>query len=319
MTAGRPMADQAGDGRDRALLGLLTALAREGYRFVTPSNPTISVVRARPGKRWAQDLRDVFGWSLPFREGALADDMMQLMRTAGVLEAAPEGGWRSGLRVSSIDSSLFLHSAFPTSAMDAVFFGPDTYRYVAFLRQALPSNAPRLVVDIGAGSGAGGIVVGLLRPGARIALTDINRRALDLAGVNARAAGVSCACLEGSGLEPIEERPDLVIANPPFIAGRPGHLYQDGGDARGLALSTAWAEQAMRRLRPGGCMLLYTGSAIVGGRDPFQHRLAGLADQHGCRLDYAEMDPDICGDELDRPAYAEVERIAAVGAVVRKP
>jgi hypothetical protein len=33
---------------------------------------------------------------------------------------------------------------------------------------------------------------------------------------------------------------------------------------------------------------------------------------------YEELDPDVFGDELDRPAYAAVERIAAVLVTARR-
>jgi hypothetical protein len=35
-------------------------------------------------------------------------------------------------------------------------------------------------------------------------------------------------------------------------------------------------------------------------------------------MSYAEIDPDIFGEELDSPGYEQVERIAAVGAVIEK-
>jgi hypothetical protein len=33
---------------------------------------------------------------------------------------------------------------------------------------------------------------------------------------------------------------------------------------------------------------------------------------------WRELDPDIFGEELGKPAYDDVERIAAIGAVVEK-
>ena len=39
----------------------------------------------------------------------------------------------------------------------------------------------------------------------------------------------------------------------------------------------------------------------------------------GCTLRYRELDPDIYGEELERSSYADVERIAAVGAVIERP
>ena len=67
--------------------------------------------------------------------------------------------------------------------------------------------------------------------------------------------------------------------------------------------------------RPGP---LYTGSAIVDGTDRLERSCA-----HGrrtlCALRYIELDPDIFGEQLDEPGYEDVERIAAVGAVIERP
>ena len=87
---------------------------------------------------------------------------------------------------------------------------------------------------------------------------------------------------------------------------------------RGAQLSYDWAIAAARRLRAGGRMLLYTGSAIVEGRDGLREALARDLAPLACDLDYAELDPDIFGEELDLPAYRAVERIAAVGAVITR-
>ena len=38
----------------------------------------------------------------------------------------------------------------------------------------------------------------------------------------------------------------------------------------------------------------------------------------GCSLDYRELDPDVFGEELDRPAYRDVDRIAVVAAIAVK-
>jgi len=63
-------------------------------------------------------------------------------------------------------------------------------------------------------------------------------------------------------------------------------------------------------------MLLYTGVAIVGGHDHLRDALERDLPALGCTLRYRELDPDIFGEELEKPAYADVERIAAIGAVV---
>ena len=73
--------------------------------------------------------------------------------------------------------------------------------------------------------------------------------------------------------------------------------------------------ESLSRLREnprGGVLLLYTGAAIVAGNDRF---LASIIDElHAARTeyDYRELDPDVFSDELAKPAYADVERIAAV-------
>ena len=67
---------------------------------------------------------------------------------------------------------------------------------------------------------------------------------------------------------------------------------------------------------PRGRALLYTGSAIVDGRDALRDALADAVADAGVRMDYRELDPDVFGEDLDEPAYAQVERIALVGAVI---
>jgi hypothetical protein len=88
----------------------------------------------------------------------------------------------------------------------------------------------------------------------------------------------------------------------------------------GARLSLDWAVEGARKLAPGGTMLLYTGSPIVAGEDALLTAMADAVDEAGCTLSYQELDPDIFGEELDNAAYAEakVERIAAIGAVIRK-
>ncbi len=303
---------------DAALLALLRTLHEAGYAFVTPTNGACRIVRERGDKARAASLRDVFGWSLPFDEALVGADLLALMQAAGVLERG-EDGWRSAVRVSSLGGTLLLHSAFPTTAADAVFLGPDTYRFVSFLRQRLPLiEVGAQVVDVGAGSGAGGIVTALLRPGVSLTLTDISAKALRLARINAAYAQVPCQTLEGSGLDSVAGPIDLVVANPPFIAGWGGRLYRDGGGLYGGELSAQWTLAAAQRLSPGGAMLLYTGAAIVDGDDVLLRSLTRIARDQGCDLDYEEIDPDISGLDLKRPEYAQVERIAAVGAVLTK-
>jgi methylase of polypeptide subunit release factors len=305
-------------GADEGLLDLLRALAAAQYRFVTVTPETHRRVLEREPGRLAQDLRDVFGWNLPFEGGLLPAPVRDALERSGMAE--DEGPLlRSRVRVASIDDRLFLHSAFPTDSADSVFFGPDSYRYARFLAAELPrlGRVSRLV-DIGAGSGVGAIMAAAIVPGGRFTATDINPLALRLARINARHAGVTLETLEAGGLDAVEGPIDLVIANPPFVADPAGRLYRDGGGMNGAGLSLDWALAAARRIEPGGTILLYTGSAITDGRDALREALAGQLPVLGCSLRYSEIDPDIFGELIAEPGYEEVERVAAVAAVIRK-
>jgi hypothetical protein len=58
---------------------------------------------------------------------------------------------------------------------------------------------------------------------------------------------------------------------------------------------------------------------LDGGRDELREALESLSGEAGCALAYRELDPDVFGEELENPAYADVERIAVVGAVLTRP
>jgi len=304
---------------DAALLALLEGLAEAGYRFVTVTPETHRRKLARLKNPFARDFPDVFGWNLPFDPVLLPSPLRRALAASGEFEREGER-WKSRVRVASLDDRLFLHSAYPTDAPDSVFFGPDSYRFARFLQAELPRlGQVRHAVDVGTGSGVGAIMAAAALPGAKLTATDVNPLALRFARINARHAGVDLETVEASGLDEVEGPIDLVIANPPFVADPAGRLYRDGGDMRGARLSLDWALAAARRIEPGGAMILYTGSAIVAGRDALREALAAALPDLGCTLRYAEIDPDIFGELLDEPGYERVERIAAVGAVIAKP
>jgi len=305
--------------RDAALLALIVALHRHDYRFVTPTPATHARIVARPGRQQAHDLAGIFGWSLPFREAIVPPEILHLLHAADALE--PVGAlWRATLRVSSLHGQLLLHSAYPTEGADSVFFGPDSYRFADLIAAELAGCGDgATIVDIGAGAGAGAIVAGLLCPGARIIMTDVNRKALRFARINARAAGLDAETVESADLAAVAGPIDLALANPPYLMDDANRTYRDGGGALGAEVALDMAEQATDRLSPGGRLILYSGSAIVDGADGLRDRLARMSDAKGMTLRYRELDPDIFGEELDKPAYAQVDRIALVAAVLTRP
>ena len=303
-----------------AALRLLQGLDALGYDFTPVTPETHKRVVARSDKAEARDLRDVFGWSLPFDEALLPADLGAALREAGLIEPAAGGRWKSMVRVSSVAGRLFLHSAFPTDRVDSVFLGPDTVRFADFLTRELERATKPVsrIVDIGAGAGVGGIVAAGLVPEAVVELLDVNERALGFARVNAHHAAIEARTLVSDGVEATAPGFDLAVANPPFIVDEAGRAYRAGGGMHGAEISLQWALAAAEKLAPGGRLLLYTGSAIVGGRDALLEALADALPDRGCTLSYREIDPDIFGEELDKAAYRDVERIAAVGAVVTR-
>ncbi|MET0246246.1 MAG: methyltransferase [Sphingomonas sp.] len=300
---------------------LIAVLKARGYDFAAPTPATHDRVLARAPGRMGRTLTDILGWSLAFEPGSIDAEVEALLDAAGAIEPAGSGV-RSRLRASTLDEDCYLHSAFPTDDRDAVFFGPDSYRFARLIREVLcrhPVAGGARIVDIGTGSGVGGIVAARHAPGASLTLTDVNAQALRLAAANAAGAGLSPALREGSILAGLSHAIDLALANPPYLLDSQGRTYRDGGDLHGAALSIDMAAAVLPRLAPGGRFILYTGSAIVAGADRLGARLHTLAQRAGCGLDYDVIDIDVFGEELARDAYREVDRIAIVSAVFTRP
>jgi len=311
-----PAADRL-ESSDQALLDLTRLLQRTGYHFVTPTPATHSRVLARR-EGHARDLRDVFGWSLPFEPDLLPDEMIDCLRAGGML-ADEASLHRSCVRVSTLRKDLYLHSAYPTRSEDSVFFGPDSYRFADLVASELLSRPPPPradITDIGSGAGVGAIVAAHVCPGANVVATDVNAKALRLARINAAAAGVSIRTLETSGLDAVDGGLDIAMLNPPYIIDDAGRAYRDGGGMHGDEMSLELSCEAMDRLNPQGRVILYTGSAIVSGNDRLAAALRREADKRGYGLRYCEIDPDVFGEELSKPQYHDVERIAAVAAII---
>ena len=295
---------------DEALVELLHCLRSHRYNFIAVTPATHATVLARPAPQRA-DLRDIFGWSRAFERQDLEPALLTLLEGAGAIERIEEGKLRSRVRVASLGDDLFVHSAFPTDDVDAVFFGPDTYRFVRFVEQNLPtSGLPRRIVDMGAGTGAGGIAMARRFQDAKIALVDINRQALRYARVNASAAGLEIEDLQS---DRVPDEFDLLIGNAPYLMDASGRAYRDGGELLGGAVSLDWIHQGLERLGSGRMILLYTAAAYVDGRAPVLIAVQKECQTAGASLTIDEIDPDVFGEELREPRYDAVERIAAVG------
>ena len=243
---------------DAALVALGRQLKSRGYRFTTVTPATHRRVNARPENQIAACLEDIFGWSRPFSPDMLPDDMMSMLREGEAL-ALHGNLCRSAVRFSSLESLLFVHSAFPTEAADAVFFGPDTYRFANALRTAFQgagNGAAMTVVDIGCGSGAGGIYLRSLLPARTqvdLILGDVNSAATRFAAVNAIVNDCARVRVVNSDvMSEIDGRADIIIANPPYLVDADERVYRHGGGKLGIDLSLRIVEESLPRLAAEG-------------------------------------------------------------------
>ena len=150
---------------------------------------------------------------------------------------------------------------------------PDTELLVGWAREvlaALPVRAhgrPASVLDLGTGSGAVALAIKHSWPRAQVDAVDASAEALALAESNARALGLQVRFLAGDWLQPVRERYDCIVSNPPYVADDDPHLAAlrheplqalvAGPDGlRDLRTITA---AAASHLHPGGCLLVEHG------------------------------------------------------------
>ncbi len=297
-----------------ALVELAQTLLDEGYAHTTVTPATHARVNVRPGNTHARNAADVFGWSRPFLKDTLSANVFAAMARAGVL-VPDDGAWRSRLRLSCLEDLAFWHSAYPTNQPDAVFFGPDTYRFARAIghlldRRELPVKR---AIEVCCGGAPGAILIANHHRDAQVFATDINPSALALAQANASLAQAgNLSTAQGDLFAGTPGQFDLIVANPPYLNDPSERAYRHGGGSLGEELSLRIVSEGLPRLAPGGSLLLYTGAAMIGGSDPLQEQLQAILARSGMSWQYQELDPDVFGEELDAPAYAEVDRIAAV-------
>lgn len=306
---------------DDTLVTVLHALQARNYRFVTVTPVTQHLVNQRPENAWSHSLQDIFGWNRPFMASTLDAELFELMQAANIARPLAQG-WQSLLRVSSLNNTLFAHSAFPTDAEDTVFFGPDTYRFIRAMDHALPGlqHPIQRCVDIGTGPGTAAILLADRFPEAEVWGVDINLKALNLAASNAKAKGISNIHFEYSNLlNDIAGNFDLIVANPPYLVDPLERAYRHGNGPLGAQLALDMVDTALARLTSGGTLMLYTGVAMLDGQDPFLDAVEEKINEAGASYQYSEIDPDIFSEELLNTAYIEADRIAAVWLQVTRP
>ena len=290
-----------------------TAVTPETHRRVIANNPMCDDV-----------LRNVFGWNRSFAMDDVDTTILEALAETGSLQRVDHSRvlHRSRIRFATIGDDIFAHSAFPTEAADSVFFGPDTYRFASLIERVAASRkaSTQRIVDVGCGSGAGGIVAAKRMNGVEeVVLADINPVALAFAESNAAVAEIPVhRCIQSDVFAAIDGTADIIVSNPPYLCDAKERLYRHGGNLYGAELSLRILRESLQRLRANGQLVLYTGSAIVNGVDTFKRGAMEYLQSPDFSFRYDEIDPDVFGEELDRKQYSNVERIAAVGLVVTR-
>ena len=144
---------------------------------------------------------------------------------------------------------------------------PDTEILVEWALQVIKPEQVLKVADLGTGSGAIALAVKSQRPAVQMTAIDLSPEALDVARLNAQRLNLDVVCRQGAWLTGLNERFDVIISNPPYIAAGDPHLSQlhheplnalaSGLD--GLRDLRLIIEQAWDRLEPGGWLLLEHG------------------------------------------------------------
>lgn len=145
----------------------------------------------------------------------------------------------------------------------------DTETLVDWALSLMPVQAALEVVDLGTGSGAIALALQHERPAAQIWAVDQSPEALAVAQRNAQALQLTLRCLQGNWLStmPADQRFDLIVSNPPYLAAHDPHLPGLRHEPRqalvsgedGLDDIRTLIHQAPGHLKLGGWLLLEHG------------------------------------------------------------
>lgn len=133
------------------------------------------------------------------------------------------------------------------------------------------SDARARILDIGTGSGAIAVTLALERRDAIVVAADISHDALDIANQNAHRLDAKVEFIQSHWYTNLTGRKfDLIVSNPPYVAGRDEHLSK--GDLRfepqialtdessdGLQSIRSIVDGAPAHLHPGGWLLFEHG------------------------------------------------------------
>ncbi|WP_363349881.1 methyltransferase [Methylocystis echinoides] len=159
------------------------------------------------------------------------------------------------------------------------------------LAAATPPDVDGLILDIGAGAGAVGLMAAIHAPEARVGLVEINpqscalaRENIDRNGLAARVSVfeadiLSATSRRAAGL--LDGRAALVLTNPPFHEAARVRVTPDAAKARAhvaAAPLSEWVRGALALLAPGGRFaMIHRADALADCLAAVAGRLGGVA------------------------------------------
>ncbi len=114
---------------------------------------------------------------------------------------------------------------------DTLIPRPETETLVEKALEYIPKDQLMRIADLGTGSGAIAAAIASERPNCEIIATDFSHETIQVAQRNFRRLGlknVITSTGEWCSALPTDEKFDLIVSNPPYIAEGDGHLAHDG-------------------------------------------------------------------------------------------
>ncbi len=201
-------------------------------------------------------------WLVAHGDAVLNDEQAAAFR-AGLVRLA------SGEPLAYLTGEQEFHGLLLSVSPQVLVPRADTEVLVDWAIERLKAGAPAPdVLDLGTGSGAIALALAHAFPTSRVSAVDASPAALAVARANGERLGLTVEWIESDWWVAMAQRRfDLIVSNPPYIAGNDAHLaalhhepqmaLTPGGD--GLDALRHIAAGAARHLRPGGWLLLEHG------------------------------------------------------------
>jgi len=229
-------------------------------------------------------LRDCFflNKALPIDlwETSFSKDVVRLWKDKGFLGEVENRQWRFNYRVVPYDNLLLLTSQFDRNDPNFTFLSYDSLYFASFLKKRLRELSFQGGAGLDLCCGVGVQAISISPYCKSVMGVDINRKALDLAGLNASFNHIrNCDFIESLLFDKISGRFDLIVANPPFIffSGKEkGPIDSDGGEPFGLGITLSIIYDLSKYLTENGKAFIITRSPVVKKQDYLFTSMTGL-------------------------------------------